>query len=249
MSRLILLFFSLMVALTTADAQEILIKGKVTDKASHETVPFVNILNKHKNTGTASNADGTFKILIDLGDTLWFSAIGYSGYSLLVTKQLQEVHIDIKLDQVSMELQPVKVFAYRDLASLKQAIINMDVPAETGAPTNLSLPPVQPGHNGSDMKIVGVNGAITGLINGLGLNKEHNELQKLKKFQDEESRRRQINLKFNEKIVRRWTNLEGEKLTDFMEFCKLSENFILSASEYELALAVHTCLDEFEKPE
>lgn len=247
MSRLILLFFSLMVTFTTADAQEILIRGKITDKTSHEPVPFVNILNNHKNIGTASNADGSFKIMIDLGDTLWFSTIGYSGYSLLVTKQLQEVHIDIKLDQVSMELQPVNVFAYRDLASLKQAIINMDVPAEAGGPRNLTLPPVQPAHGGPDMRIVGVNGAITGLINGLGMNKEHNELQKLKKFQDEASRRQLLKSKYNEKIVSRWTNLEGEKLKDFMEFCKLSEDFILSATEYNLAFAVHKCPDEFEK--
>jgi len=52
--------------------------------------------------------------------------------------------------------------------------------------------------------------------------------------------------KYNKEIVMKLTGLmEGERLDEFMEYCKPSIGFILRSSEYELALLILQRYDTF----
>jgi TonB-dependent SusC/RagA subfamily outer membrane receptor len=69
---------------STGLAQEV--SGTVTDEASGETIPGVNVTVKGTSMGTATNADGAYSLNVPtLNDTLVFSFIGY---------QVQEVPIN-----------------------------------------------------------------------------------------------------------------------------------------------------------
>lgn len=254
MSRYFLLFISLIVIAFSASAQEeIKVKGRISDPASKEPVPYVNIINKAAGKGTSSNVYGQFNLNVRAGDTLIFSAVGYGKQSLVIKEKLKEKSIQIYLDTEAMELKPARVFAYRDLESLKRAIVNMDMPLQNNEGLVLNLPKVtaQPQVN-SDGEISGgavITGALTGAINSLGLNKEYKQLQKLNQFRKEDNRRKLAQMKYNPKVVNEWTRLKGEKLMSFMEFCKLSDDFIIKSSEYELALVVQQCLSDFIEQE
>lgn len=51
---------------------------------------------------------------------------------------------------------------------------------------------------------------------------------------NEEDKIRIIELKFNKRNVGELTKLKGEELEEFMEYCNLPEEFLLSASEYDI---------------
>ena len=250
MYRYLLIICSLIVF--SASAQDnIKIKGKVTDNSSKEPVPFVHIYNPKTNTGTFTDLYGQFSITSAVGDTILFSAVGYAKYSLVLKEDLEEVYLEINLDTQAMELKPVRVFAYRDLESLKRAIVNMDLPAQEKKGLDLNLPKVTAAPSVTNDGTMGggvvMRGALSGAINALGLNKKYNELQKLEKLRMEDRRKKLADAKYNAEVVRRWTGLEGKSLDSFMEFCQLNEDFVIDASEYELAVAVHQCLGEYRE--
>ncbi|MGK7389862.1 MAG: carboxypeptidase-like regulatory domain-containing protein [Candidatus Cyclobacteriaceae bacterium M2_1C_046] len=254
MARYFLLFISLIAITLSASAQEdVKVKGRISDQASNEPVPYVNIINKVTGKGTFSNIYGNFSIAVKAGDTLIFSAVGFGKHSMVITQQLKEVYIEIKLSSEAMELRPVRVFAYRDLESLKRAIINLETPLQESEGVALNLPGITPtppiNHDGITGTGVAINGMLSGAINKLGHNKEYNELQKLRKIKEENDRSKMAQVKYNAEIVNEWTSLEGKKLKSFMEFCKLSDDFIIESTTYELAVVVQQCLRDFYEQE
>ncbi|MGX8708240.1 MAG: SusC/RagA family TonB-linked outer membrane protein, partial [Bacteroidales bacterium] len=79
MRKLRLLFTCLLtfLALGSALAQTISVKGKVTDANTGESVPFASIQVKGTMTGTATDADGNYTIDVPRNAVLIFSSIGY----------------------------------------------------------------------------------------------------------------------------------------------------------------------------
>jgi hypothetical protein len=64
-----------------AQGQE-LMRGMVSDSASFEPLPYVNITVKGKNKGTSSDLQGNFSIFGTQQDTLVFSLLGYKTLEL-----------------------------------------------------------------------------------------------------------------------------------------------------------------------
>ena len=86
MRKLRILFTCLLtvLALGTALAQNITVKGVVTDSATGEGVPFASIQVKGTMTGTATDGDGNYSIDVPKNATLVFSSIGYLNQEVAV---------------------------------------------------------------------------------------------------------------------------------------------------------------------
>ncbi len=86
MRKLRLLFTCLLtfLALGSALAQNITVKGVVTDSATGEGVPFASIQVKGTMTGTATDGDGNYSIDVPRNATLIFSSIGYLNQEVAV---------------------------------------------------------------------------------------------------------------------------------------------------------------------
>lgn len=57
-------------------AQDIEVKGVVTEAATNEPLPGVTVRIKGKDTGTVTDMDGKYSIKVNKGSTLVFSTIG-----------------------------------------------------------------------------------------------------------------------------------------------------------------------------
>ena len=86
MRKLRLLFTCLLtfLALGSALAQNITVKGEVKDANTGEGVPFASIQVKGTMTGTATDADGNYSIDVPRNATLIFSSIGYLNQEAVV---------------------------------------------------------------------------------------------------------------------------------------------------------------------
>src|SRR5699024_11343059 len=63
-----------------AQAQDISVEGTVTDTETSETLPTVNVSIKGTTTGTSSNNDGHYSLVVPLlQDTLMFSFVCYES--------------------------------------------------------------------------------------------------------------------------------------------------------------------------
>ena len=126
---LLLLF---VVHITFGQDKVIEITGEIVNSETKEPVPYVHIVNNHLNKGTTSNTQGRFWITMEKQDTLLLSAIGFETFAFTLKEEVttDKLVVTIELNTATMELQPVKVFAFRDEAALKRALIETEVPLQ-----------------------------------------------------------------------------------------------------------------------
>ena len=223
------------------DAEQVL-AGKIVDKENLEALPGVHILNKNKRQGTVSDIDGNFYIKISETDTLTFSFVGYSQHFFVLGDNIKDKtqnKVIIQLSRSLVELESVKVFAYKNERDFKNAIINLELPDENAGDVRI------PGYYYGPKKPVkpGVGSPISFLANKFGkrakMERKFNELKK------ENENRSYLNSKYNREIVSRITGLKDQELDNFMKHCTLSDSFIDDASEYEIIVAINRCYKDF----
>lgn len=232
-------------------ALEVKLSGKILEREDGESVPYVHIINKNTKEGTTSDLSGDFFILINPLDTIIFSAVGFEDYIFTFSKtEIKSRHyfIKIALNYSTFQLAPVTIFAFKDEASFKNDILNLNLPDSA---KKIIIPGSFEGIPEPAKTKVYLNrglacsGCITSFLNRF--NKEAKENKKLRKAVAELPRQQEIYEKYNSEIVEKITGLKENQLNEFMLFCEISEDYILMANKYEIVVAVNGCYEEFLK--
>ena len=107
----ILVLMMMLFSVLPVFAQNVEIKGTVTDNLTKEPLPGVNIkVDGNSTLGTVTDIDGKYLIKVPTGDvTLVFSFIGYTTQSIAVQGRAL---IDVALDMASTELGEVIAIGY-----------------------------------------------------------------------------------------------------------------------------------------
>ena len=138
MRKLKLLLASLLMVLicNVAVAQNITVKGVVTDAATGETVPFASIQVKGTMTGTATDGDGNYSIDVPRNATLIFSSIGYVNQEVAVEGRAV-INVLLAPDTENLE-EAVITIAYgaAKKSSLTGAISNVNSEKLEARPTS-----------------------------------------------------------------------------------------------------------------
>ena len=87
---------------------EVAVSGRVTD-SSGEPIPGVTVSVEGSTTGTATDVDGRYSMVVPEGATLVFSFIGYQSYHVVVG---DEATIDVVLKEDMASLEEVVVVGY-----------------------------------------------------------------------------------------------------------------------------------------
>ena len=111
MRKLRLLFTCLLtfLALGSALAQTITVKGEVKDANTGEGVPFASVVIKGTMTGVSTDVNGAFTINAPANGTLDFSAVGYIAQSVQIGGRTEVI---VTLDPDSEMLDETIVIAY-----------------------------------------------------------------------------------------------------------------------------------------
>ena len=101
------------------------VTGVVIDADDPKEIPYANIRIKGSNFGTVSNSEGNFSILMDLGDTLVFSYVGYRQAAFILPPNLE--HTSYALIQLmrrdTIMLEEVVVFPWPEFDDFKQVFM------------------------------------------------------------------------------------------------------------------------------
>ena len=113
-----------------AAAQKVTVKGKITDAVTGEPVTYATIAVKGTSTGTNSNFDGLFQLLLlKRTDSLTVSCIGYRSYSFLLTSAAEQT-VNVHLTPVSNALSEVRItpkgYVNPAWAIMKQVILHKE---------------------------------------------------------------------------------------------------------------------------
>ena len=101
-------------------AQRITVKGTVTDKFS-EPVPVANVQVKGTSTGTFTDIDGNFEIVVDANAALVFSSIGFKDKEVQV-KGLAVLNVILEDDSESLEETVVIAYGTKSKATITGAL-------------------------------------------------------------------------------------------------------------------------------
>ncbi len=146
------LFFAALAVLisSVAFAQNLTVKGVVTDASTGGPVPFASIQIKGTMTGASADADGQFTINVPADGTLVFSSIGYHVVEVPVDGKIS---LSVNLDPDAESLEDVVVVAY---GSAKRE-------AMTGSVTSVSADEI------ATVPVTSVDKALSGKLAGVSI--------------------------------------------------------------------------------
>lgn len=132
------LFFLLMflsaIFITNSEAQEkklVQFSGIVLHADSLEPLPFVNIVNISRNhRGTYTDMRGFFSLVVNEGDTIQISSLGYKKQELVIPPNLVNNTLSaiFKLKMDAIDLPMIYIFPYATIEQFKQAFIKLRLP-------------------------------------------------------------------------------------------------------------------------
>lgn len=111
--------------------------GLIISKQTSEAIAYVRVQVNHTRRGAISNSEGFYSIPVGLGDTLYFSHLGYHKTSLVVLDYIEEYQgdksqyiyaINYMLED-SFSLDTVVIFPYDTPEELRTAVINLNIPS------------------------------------------------------------------------------------------------------------------------
>lgn len=123
-SKIVLAMLLCLLAVSTAFAQSLQVKGKVYDGAN-ETIPGVNVQVKGTSIGTITDAGGNYIISVpDSKSVLVFSFIGYTTSEIRVGDQ-KEINVTLKDDLQQLDEVVVVAYGTARKGDLTGALTNM----------------------------------------------------------------------------------------------------------------------------
>ena len=108
--------------------------GLVLDGSDEQLypVPYANILVKSKNRGTYSDFKGFFSIVVEKGDSIVFSAIGYKTIEVVIPEEVEDNRYTVVqlMTQDAVNLPETVVFPWPSREHFKLEFLAMDVTPE-----------------------------------------------------------------------------------------------------------------------
>lgn len=130
--RFILISLGIFSLSLSVEAQKTIVRGTVTDAATREALPFVNVAFKNSKIGTTTDLNGRFSIETYYPtDSMIASFVGYKPQALRVRKDRDQT-IHFKLEEGSVQLKEVvvkydKKFKDPAIALMKKVVNNKKI--------------------------------------------------------------------------------------------------------------------------
>jgi hypothetical protein len=134
MKHFLLFFFFLYLLVLPGSAQEkklIQLNGRVINEML-EPLPFSHILIMNSYRGAITNSNGRYTLVVEVGDTVLFSAAGYKRKYLrmpgTVTKPFLQLDVQLEID--TLVIDAVEVYPWKSYEEFKEAFVNLKLPTD-----------------------------------------------------------------------------------------------------------------------
>ena len=209
---------------------ESMIRGQVFSLSDTTPLQLINVIDQHSHMGSPSGLDGSFAIPAAEGDSIRFSSIGYQDFYLVIRPNMPKEGIKVFLKTANYELLPVTVTPYGERVFLRKSFMELNR-HEQGDTVHISL---RTGTSGPS--IPSTPGFSIGWDPvGNSIRRQNAVIAKWIRQQELDSLAAII---FNKEFVKEVTGISESDVDDFMKFCNLKTNYILSVSQYDLGLTI-----------
>jgi len=242
-------------AQVTSSEGVVSVQGFITNPDG-KYIESVHVVNFSHNRGTTTNWEGQFSISAMPGDTMRFTCVGYIPYKYYIPTDRQSpvIPLHVVMHPDTVLISGVTIYPWpADVKALKEAVLAMDdqtpkVPdlkLNDAKFYNIPIPGGPPKANIPGMSNPGLTYTIPGPITALydAFSKEGKSRRKFELLTNQDQRKVVAARRYNAEVVQQVTSFKTDKeIQDFMLYCNLSVDFIVSSSEYDLYKAIHECL-------
>lgn len=221
--------------------EPIRLSGVLVNEAD-EPLPYVTVTNLSTQQGVVSNEEGFFYLTFLAQDTLQLSAVNHEAYRLYFgdTAQATNYDLTIRLSERTYELENVTVFAFRDEAAFKRAILALD---DLPEPEKVVIPGTYQGPR--QEKKASIGSPISFILDRFSKRAKY-EWQ-VQQAQQEATYQKALSRKYNRAMIEEITGLNEERLDEFILFCRLEDRFIEKSNEYDIIVAISHCYRDFQQ--
>jgi len=210
-------------------AGNINVKGIVFETDSVTPIPFVYALDRNTLNGTMTDAGGHYEVIAGARDTLVFSYLGY---------EVKRVFLGSFKDSVRNNALHLKIVLLKKVMNLQEVIITSG--KFTKDEKEYYVRKVEEYQR---FKSQGFSSPITGLY--MAFSHEGKSLKKLTEMYDQMLYEELLEKRLSDEKLRELTNNPDIDCKAFRAYCRLSENFLSLASEYDLFVAVAKMYPDF----
>lgn len=229
-------------------AQRNYVYGIVRDSLSQESMIGVHIQNIDAGSLTSTNAEGKFKMPVQVGDTLVLSSVGHKTLAWIADSSWfsqPEVTFDLPVNTVYLD--EVVVGEFPEYERFKDLIIK-EQPEDTtfeifGVPRVVMDPYPQMEKSEYLNPVFAFFHPISAIHHSVS--KKEKEKRKMQHIRKTKYVTEKARLKFTREWVSENTKLEGDKLTSFIAYCNFSDAYLASASEFAIYELMMDLLPKF----
>ncbi|HJU45813.1 MAG TPA: carboxypeptidase-like regulatory domain-containing protein [Chitinophagaceae bacterium] len=200
--------------------QQVKIRGTVFDKTQKRPLEGVSVLS-NKSGGTSTDVHGSYLILVDKDDSIYFSYQGKATMKFPVQTMIAANNFDISL-QVKSDLLP-EIFVRK--RSYKEDSIQNRI--DYAKVFDYSKPGLSVSAGGG-----GVGFDVNELIDIFRVRKKKNMLSFQRRLVAEEQDK-YVDYRFNKRLVKELTGLDGAQLDMFMKMNRPNYYFVVGANQYD----------------
>lgn len=243
--RIAFLFFGMIFFSMIAMSQNVFIlEGKLNESAG-SGIQDAHVVNRTLRYGVTTDFDGKFRIMVETGDSVLFTHIGYKPFWFRVPdhEELDGKMIQLALmsDTIFLEEAIVRPFP-ATFKEFKEVAAKLDLPEEKKPRI---FDPVSGPVYSPEGGII-----VTGPISALYaiFSKEAKQIRKMNEINHFENVRAVLYSKVSKDILYKNFDVESElELECFLHQCNLSDDFIYAASAIEILDQLNSCYAQLKK--
>ncbi len=230
-----------------ASAQNVIFRkpyfGQIVNLFNQQPLENAHIINITTTKGTISNYRGEFRIDVALGDTLYFSEMGFHSKKVIVSERMFEQQNIIKLVTQNYKLDEIVVTPYDLTGILEVDVRNLISINERrvvrigGLKTSSEL-----GEN--RYKKPSIFQPVDFIYNIFG--DRPKELRKLKKLEEQNQVRDLLHQKYDREFLMETLNLSRNQIESILKHCDYDPEYIIQANDLQVLQAVLSCYEQYK---
>ena len=206
------------------------VSAYVTDHESSNPVFNLMVVNMRTQDGGFVPSGGRFALTILKSDTLLIASTGYTTRKISFRDSLKKGEYDVRIVMKKLEvtLKPVEIFTQRDLDEIQKDIETL-------------------GYNEDDYMIGGataLESPITYLYQQFS-RRERNK-REVAQMRNDDRRRDLLKELFRKYVDNDIIDLKDEDFDDFIDFCRVSDEFMKSSTQYEFIMYIKKRYELYE---
>lgn len=129
---IVLFFFTTLNLFVTAQEKKLLqLSGRISNEMM-DPLPFSHILIMNSYRGAITNKDGRYSLVVEEGDTVLFSAVGYKRKYLRMPGSMAEpfLQLDVVLETDTLIITAAEIYPWKSYDEFKEAFVNLKLPTD-----------------------------------------------------------------------------------------------------------------------